>query len=71
MNITNSYVSTTPCSSFELNNNCREFNEDNAKQRLDTIGYTNENFSSMIIIDNQQNETTNEIKSSFHRKSSF
>ncbi|CAF1003035.1 unnamed protein product [Rotaria sordida] len=76
MNITNNSLSIFPSSSFGFNHNHQEFNEDNTNKissstSLDMMDCKNNNFPSMMIINDQQDESMNEDKDSFHRESSF
>ncbi|CAF1350905.1 unnamed protein product [Rotaria sp. Silwood1] len=71
MNTTNNSQSTFSSSSFEYNHNHQEFNENDATKMssstsFDMMGFRNNHFPSMMIINDQQDESIIEDKDSFH-----
>jgi hypothetical protein len=59
-----------PSSSFGFNSNHEQFNEDNTPimPSSTSLNNNNNNIQSMTIIDDQQDESTNEGEDAFHRK---
>ncbi|CAF4329985.1 unnamed protein product, partial [Rotaria sp. Silwood2] len=68
---TNNSLSIVPSSSFGFNHNHQELNEDDATKMssstsLDMMRFKNNNFPSMMIINDQQDANIDEDKDSFH-----
>jgi hypothetical protein len=79
MNTASNFTTMFPSSSFGFNGNHQEFNEDStttttrasSSTLLDTNSFKNNHFPSMIVIDKQSDESSNQGEDEFHRKSSF